>query len=72
VEISVEDTGAGIRPADQARLFEAFTQIETGRPQEGSGLGLHLSQRLAALMGGSIACRSEFGKGSTFTLTLRT
>jgi protein-histidine pros-kinase len=72
VEISVEDTGGGIRPADQARLFEAFTQIETGRPQEGSGLGLHLSQRLAALMGGSIACRSEFGKGSTFTLTLRT
>ncbi|MBI3974383.1 MAG: PAS domain S-box protein, partial [Chloroflexi bacterium] len=73
VDISVIDTGIGIRPEDQARLFQAFTQVNTttviGR--DGTGLGLHLSQKLAALIGGSIRFTSDFGKGSTFTLTLR-
>jgi protein-histidine pros-kinase len=72
VEVVVEDTGIGIRAEDQSRLFAAFTQVEgSARRGEGSGLGLHLSQRLAELLGGSIAMRSEHGKGSAFTLRLR-
>jgi len=72
VAISVADTGRGIPPADQARLFEAFAQVETGSAprHEGSGLGLHLSQRLAGLLGGSITVESVPGAGSTFTLVL--
>jgi protein-histidine pros-kinase len=71
-EISVSDTGIGIRPEDQARLFEAFSQIDAsaaGR-HEGTGLGLHLSQKLAALLRGHISFRSTYGQGSTFTVTL--
>jgi protein-histidine pros-kinase len=71
-EVSVVDTGVGIRPEDQARLFEAFSQVDGAAAQrhEGTGLGLHLSQKLAALLGGHIAFRSTLGQGSTFTLTL--
>jgi protein-histidine pros-kinase len=71
VEFSVADTGVGIRDEDQAKLFEAFSRIGDGvhRP-EGSGLGLHLSQRLASLLGARITFRSAFGRGSTFTLSL--
>jgi len=72
VEISVADTGIGIRDEDQARLFAAFARVEGGaRRQEGSGLGLHLSQKLAQLLGGEIELRSEFGRGSVFKLRLR-
>jgi protein-histidine pros-kinase len=72
VHIEVEDTGIGIRAEDQGRLFTAFTQLEGAtRQQEGSGLGLHLSQRLAGLLGGTIVVRSEYGKGSVFILMLR-
>jgi PAS domain S-box-containing protein len=72
LEISVEDTGIGIRPEDQAKLFSAFSQVDarTGQVQEGTGLGLHLSQRLAEALGGRIELKSEHGKGSTFTLVL--
>jgi PAS domain S-box-containing protein len=72
VEISVADTGVGIGPQDQARLFSAFSQVDamTRRPSEGTGLGLHLSQRLAEALGGRIHVRSEAGKGSIFTLVL--
>jgi PAS domain S-box-containing protein len=71
-EISLHDTGVGIRPEDQEKLFQAFTQMEHGGPRryEGTGLGLHLSQKLAGLLGGKIRFRSEYGKGSTFTLSL--
>lgn len=71
-EIHVADTGIGIRPADQTKLFQAFTQVDasTRRRHEGSGLGLYLSQKLAELLGGSISFKSEYGKGSSFTLTL--
>ena len=68
---SVSDTGSGIRAEDQAKLFQAFSQLGGSRKrQEGTGLGLHLSQKLAELLGGHITLRSEHGKGSTFTLIL--
>jgi signal transduction histidine kinase len=73
VEISVQDTGRGVRTEDQAKLFEAFVQVDAkaSREQEGTGLGLHLSQKLAELLGGRITVASEYGKGSTFTLQLQ-
>jgi PAS domain S-box-containing protein len=71
VAISVEDTGLGIRPQDQAKLFEAFSRVQGHRRDlEGTGLGLHLSRQLAELMGARITLQSEYGKGSTFTLEL--
>ncbi len=71
-EFRVADTGVGIRPEDQDKLFQAFSQVDSARKQrfEGTGLGLHLSQKLAELLGGRIAFQSEYGKGSTFTLIL--
>jgi signal transduction histidine kinase len=70
-EVRVTDTGVGIRPDDQARLFRAFEQVAgAGAREQGTGLGLHLSQKLAHLLGGEIRCHSEYGKGSTFTLVL--
>ena len=72
VVVRVSDTGIGIRNEDQASLFEAFTQARPAdsRVREGTGLGLHLSQRLAELLGGSIKCTSEYGRGSLFTLLI--
>ncbi len=72
IDISIMDTGKGIRPEDQLRLFEPFTQVDISKTKihEGTGLGLHLSRKLAELLGGQITFQSEYGKGSTFTLTL--
>jgi protein-histidine pros-kinase len=72
LEISVEDTGIGIHPKDQKKLFGAFTQVDdsANRRYEGTGLGLHLSQKLAEALGGRIEFRSEYGRGSSFTLVL--
>jgi signal transduction histidine kinase len=71
VRISVVDTGPGIAPADQERIFEEFQQTEAGVQQrEGTGLGLALSKRLVELHGGRIWVDSELGKGSTFVFTL--
>jgi protein-histidine pros-kinase len=72
VEISVGDTGIGIREEDQAKLFAAFARLDArnGKSYEGTGLGLHLSQKLAVLLDGSISLSSQYRKGSTFTLRL--
>lgn len=70
-EFRVIDTGVGIRPEDQDRLFQAFTRVDSPVRQrlEGTGLGLHLSRKLAELLGGRISFRSVYGKGSTFSVT---
>ena len=72
VRFTVWDTGIGIAPEDAAKLFTAFTQIDSGlnRGQEGTGLGLTLVRKLAELHGGSVALESEPGKGSRFIVTL--
>ena len=72
VRVEVEDTGIGMTPEDQARIFEEFFQVDgTHRAiGEGYGLGLAVAKRMAALMGGDLSVTSELGKGSTFTLTL--
>jgi protein-histidine pros-kinase len=72
VEIRVEDSGVGISPQDMDKLFGAFARINPARANapEGTGLGLHLSQKLAELLGGKIAAHSESGRGSRFTLCL--
>ncbi len=72
VDFAVRDTGPGISSEDQAKLFEAFRRLSAGDggQVEGTGLGLHLSGKLAELLGGKITLQSEVGRGSCFTLTL--
>ncbi|HEX9668097.1 MAG TPA: ATP-binding protein [Thermoanaerobaculia bacterium] len=71
VEITIADSGPGIDEDTQAQLFSAFAQPGEGAHRhEGSGVGLHLCQRLAALLGGRITLRSTLGEGSAFTLSL--
>ena len=74
VSFSVSDTGVGIAPEDQERIFEEWTQID-GKLQKvakGSGLGLPLSRKLAQLLGGDVSLKSELGVGSTFVATIPT
>jgi signal transduction histidine kinase len=68
----VTDTGIGIKEENIERLFREFEQLESGasRRFEGTGLGLALTKKLVELQGGSIGVRSEYGKGSTFTVVL--
>ena len=71
IRVSVRDTGPGIPPEDQERIFEEFQQAEAGKEQrEGTGLGLALSKRLVELHNGRIWVESIPGSGSTFTFTL--
>lgn len=71
VEISVADTGIGIRKEDVGKLFEPFVRIHTeNRLTEGSGLGLYLSRRVCKLLHGQIKTQSTFGAGSVFVFTL--
>ncbi|MCL2030642.1 MAG: ATP-binding protein [Oscillospiraceae bacterium] len=69
----VEDTGQGIKPEDMPKLFTEFMrfQASTTRYIEGTGLGLSITKTLVEMMGGTIEAESEYGAGSTFTVTVR-
>jgi signal transduction histidine kinase len=72
VEFSVADTGIGMTPEQQAKLFEEFSQAEATTAQRfgGAGLGLAITRKLARMMGGDVTVTSEPGKGSVFTVRL--
>jgi len=74
LRIVVADTGVGIKPEDQARIFATFEQVHSGygREQGGTGLGLALTRKLVELHGGTISVASEGvdGRGSVFTVLL--
>jgi len=74
VELAVADTGIGMTPEQQAKLFQDFTQADslTARRYGGTGLGLAISRKLARMMGGDVTVASEPGKGSVFTVRLPT
>ena len=71
-KVAVRDSGPGIAPEDQARIFEEFQQVDSSstRQQGGTGLGLAISKRIIGLHGGSISVESALGAGSTFHIVL--
>ncbi|TET86627.1 MAG: sensor histidine kinase, partial [Dehalococcoidia bacterium] len=72
LEVRVIDTGVGIKREDMDELFQPFHQIDASlmKKHEGTGLGLHLSKKLADLLSGDISAKSEYGRGSEFTFTI--
>jgi signal transduction histidine kinase len=70
IYLQVEDHGLGISPEDQARIFDQFERLVTGRSTSGFGLGLWVVGQLVVPMGGTITVESEPGEGSTLTVLL--
>ncbi|NHM07958.1 response regulator [Flavobacterium sp. CYK-4] len=71
IEFKVSDTGVGIAPADQQKIFEMFVQVgRTDEDYQGTGLGLSIVKKLIALFGSSIHLESELKKGTTFRFTI--
>ncbi|MBR1861111.1 MAG: response regulator [Lachnospiraceae bacterium] len=72
IKFSVKDTGIGVRPEDMDKLFTAYERLDEKKNSgiQGTGLGLDISRRFAELMGGTLICESEYGKGSEFILTV--
>ena len=68
--IQVRDTGMGISPKEQTKIFQRFYRCDTSRSEVGMGLGLSLAKALAESMGGSLTVESALNKGSTFTLCI--
>ncbi|PLV61041.1 transporter substrate-binding domain-containing protein [Erwinia sp. B116] len=70
LSVQISDSGPGMTAADQAKLFKPFSQLEAGRRQTGSGLGLVISKELVEKMGGELTMHSAPGQGTVFTLQL--
>ena len=72
--VNVKDSGIGLSPEQQGKIFEEFTQADSSTTRQfgGTGLGLSLSRQLAKKLGGNISVQSELGKGSCFTLSIDT
>jgi len=71
--IAVSDTGIGISEEDREKLFDEFSRIRNDKTRDvlGSGLGLSIVKRIASMYDGEVSVESEPGRGSTFTVTLR-
>jgi signal transduction histidine kinase len=71
-ELSIVDTGFGIAPEDQRKIFDEFQQVDNSstRKKGGTGLGLSISRKIVELHGGVLTVQSEIGKGATFTVTV--
>lgn len=72
LRVEVSDSGEGIKPEDMGKLFKSFQRIDekSNKKIEGTGLGLHITNRLVNMMDGRIEVESEYGKGSTFRIFL--
>ena len=72
LSFSVKDTGIGVKKEDMEKLFSAYERLDEEKNSgiQGTGLGLDISRKLAEIMGGTLVCESEYGKGSEFILTV--